>query len=377
VSNAPGAGQGIAAIGDGISKAMGPIGQLAGQLAGALGPALATLAPIFDELVTAIVQGLLPAITSGALSSTLVSLVQIFGDLVKIAEPLISMLGKSLVNTLIILNPILSALAKFLGSNSGWMKDLTTATWLLTFPVLAVISHLGGFRQALNDVHNWFFDAWHFINGVWHDIAAVTHTTWLLIKSYVIDPVTDAYHWVVGKFDDVKKFIKNLPSELSKTDLWGWVTTSAKAISAGVSGVFHDMLNGVIKGINWVIDQINGFSHAVSDIWSWTGAPPIDHIDHLSTWKATGGPIVAGLNRIGEAGREALRMPSGTVVLPNANTESMIQGGAFGGTQQQSQQLEWVGGNAGDEFMRWLRKNIRIVGGGGPNSVQRALGQGT
>ena len=70
-------------------------------------------------------------------------------------------------------------------------------------------------------------------------------------------------------------------------------------------------------------------------------------------------------------------MPSGTVVLPNANTESMIQGGAFGGAQQQSQQLEWVGGNAGDEFMRWLRKNIRIVGGGGPNSVQRALGQGT
>jgi hypothetical protein len=32
--------------------------------------------------------------------------------------------------------------------------------------------------------------------------------------------------------------------------------------------------------------------------------------------------------------------------------------------------LEWVGGNAGDEFIAWLRKNIRVRGG----SVQSVLG---
>jgi hypothetical protein len=26
-------------------------------------------------------------------------------------------------------------------------------------------------------------------------------------------------------------------------------------------------------------------------------------------------------------------------------------------------EIEWVGGNAGDEFMNWLKKNIRIRGG--------------
>ena len=34
-------------------------------------------------------------------------------------------------------------------------------------------------------------------------------------------------------------------------------------------------------------------------------------------------------------------------------------------------QVEWVGGNGGDDLERWIRKNVRIRGGG---DVQRAYG---
>jgi hypothetical protein len=34
-------------------------------------------------------------------------------------------------------------------------------------------------------------------------------------------------------------------------------------------------------------------------------------------------------------------------------------------------QIEWVGGNGGDDLERWIRKNVRVRGGG---DVQRAYG---
>jgi hypothetical protein len=34
-------------------------------------------------------------------------------------------------------------------------------------------------------------------------------------------------------------------------------------------------------------------------------------------------------------------------------------------------QIEWVGGNGGDDLERWIRKNVRIRGGG---DVQKAYG---
>jgi len=377
-SNAPGAGQGLAAIGDGISKAMGPIGQLAGQLAGALGPALVTLAPIFDRLVTALVQGLLPAITSGALSSTLVSLVQIFGDMAKNAEPLISMMGKSLVNTLIILNPLLSALAKFLGSNSGWMKDLTTATWLLTFPVLAVMSHLGDLRdfigRMLSDVKKGFTAAvdWVVTEGgrlaSWvlalpGRLAVVGVHMW----SWLQDRWSDAAGWVSSRWDGLIDDVKKLPGRLATAGvhMWDFIRDS-----------FKDSINTVIRW--W-----DGLSFSTPSI-SWLGIDSVTiGMPQISTFKAAGGPaggmalvggMLGGLTAIGEQGGELMKLPNGTQIWPHANTVSALESGAGRGGAI-AVQLEWVGGNAGDEFMTWLRKNIRIRGGGGPNGVQRVLGQ--
>jgi hypothetical protein len=37
-------------------------------------------------------------------------------------------------------------------------------------------------------------------------------------------------------------------------------------------------------------------------------------------------------------------------------------------------QIEWVGGNGGDDLERWIRKNVRVRGGTGPGAVERAYG---
>ncbi|MFD5564532.1 phage tail tape measure protein [Kitasatospora griseola] len=82
---------------------------------------------------------------------------------------------------------------------------------------------------------------------------------------------------------------------------------------------------------------------------------------------ATGGQR-SGLTWVGEQGPELVRLAPGSTVIPSGQSRTM----AAATTQQAPQpvQLEWVGGNAGDEFMTWLRKNIRVRGG----SVQAVLG---
>jgi len=82
---------------------------------------------------------------------------------------------------------------------------------------------------------------------------------------------------------------------------------------------------------------------------------------------AVGGPR-GGLTWVGEQGPELVRLPSGSTVVPSGQSRTMAAEAASGGAQPL--QIEWVGGNGGDEFMTWLRKNIRIRGG----NVQTVLG---
>lgn len=81
---------------------------------------------------------------------------------------------------------------------------------------------------------------------------------------------------------------------------------------------------------------------------------------------ASGGPR-SGFTMVGEYGRELVKLAPGSQVYPHGTTEAMMAR-AGGGVARV--ELEWVGGNGGDDFLKWLRKNIRGRGG----NVQLVLG---
>jgi hypothetical protein len=78
------------------------------------------------------------------------------------------------------------------------------------------------------------------------------------------------------------------------------------------------------------------------------------------------GGIGGGWATVGEYGRELVRLPQGSHVYPHS------QAAMAGAAAPAKLQIEWIGGNASDEFITWLRKNIRIRGG----DVQSVLGWG-
>lgn len=84
------------------------------------------------------------------------------------------------------------------------------------------------------------------------------------------------------------------------------------------------------------------------------------------TGAAVGGPRNGNV-LVGEHGPELVSLPGGSTVHSNPDTQRML---GEGGSRPVSVQLEWVGTSGGDEFLTWLRRNIRIKGG----NVQTVLG---
>lgn len=85
---------------------------------------------------------------------------------------------------------------------------------------------------------------------------------------------------------------------------------------------------------------------------------------------AAGGGPRGGMTWVGEQGPELVRLPVGSTVFPAGQSRQMASVAAQS-TGPQTVQLEWVGSNAGDAFMEWLRNNIRVRGG----NVQTVLGK--
>lgn len=87
---------------------------------------------------------------------------------------------------------------------------------------------------------------------------------------------------------------------------------------------------------------------------------------------AAGGPR-SNLTLVGEQGPELIRLPAGATVTPNGQTRQMLDAAS----RPVAVLLEWGNGPT-DPLARaiwdWLKKNIRLEGGGGDGNVQRALG---
>lgn len=182
--------------------------------------------------------------------------------------------------------------------------------------------------------------------------------------NWVRDKFDEATGWVSGKWDALVSTVSGLPGKFAAAGghMWDWVKETFKGAINTVIGWWNNLSFGIPKvhvpGTNW-------------DVGGGTiGVPTIPLL------KAAGGPIGTGglAAIIGEAGIEATRLPNGSVVMPHANTAAMFAGGAGSATAPTRLEAEWVGGG-GDEFLTWLKKNIRIRAGNGSDSVQRALGQ--
>lgn len=275
-------------------------------------------------------------------------------------------------------------------------------------------------EEAFSELTDFFSEAWQTILTVWEEglngLVSVVQAIFNGIAWYLLDlldeigdiltfwlpPVHEAWDdamktlqdtvhgGINGVFNTVKRGISNvigalrkLPGQVASIARGAWTSLSTRlsSVAASVSRTAGSMWRAIPNSLNaaassvygilgrlagWVGNKLSSIRSSISSAIS-----SIPGFAHGGIVGAAGGGPRSNLVEVGEQGRELVRLPFGSTVIPHGQSEAMLGGGGGGGGRIQ---LEWVGGNGGDEFMTWLKKNIRATSGSGPDSVQRALG---
>jgi hypothetical protein len=374
-----GIGLAFQGIGTFIANLGGPLGTVAGTLASALAPAIQTLA-------------------SPPVQQALQALANLLATVMTVLSPVIDDFAKGFVVALKFVTPLIESLTKFLQDNHKWLRYVADVVGVaalaflaLSSPVTLIVGAIAGLVLGLIYLWEHFKGLRDFVHDVWHDISQ-----W----------AQDAVEWIIKQWDGLVDFVKKLPGRMLAVGMhiWTWAEDRWNDFTSWISGKWDSLVSDVEglpkrmatagahlwdflkdsfkESINTVIRWWDGLSFSTPSI-SWLG---IDShtigMPQIPTFKAAGGPaggmaliqgMLGGLTAIGEQGGELMKLPNGTQIWPHANTRSAIESGQAGGPVEV--RIVWDGDGAPGELWAMIRKHVRVVAGGGPNSVQKAFGQ--
>lgn len=222
--------------------------------------------------------------------------------------------------------------------SENWPLLLAILTGPIGWAVLLIVQHWETIKAAAAAVIDWVKANWPLLLGIltgpigWAVLLLVAH--WQTIK----DAFTGVKDWIVDRVDDIVDAIAGIPGRI-----------------AGIGGQIKDKITGGLSGIGGAvkgaIGGLNPFAHG-----GITGA-------------ATGGPR-SGLTMVGEHGRELVDLPAGSRVHGNAMTEAALARGGGGGGR--GPLVVDVRGSSA-ELIALLQSWIQANTGG---DVQAALGYG-
>lgn len=221
-------------------------------------------------------------------------------------------------------------------------------------------------------------------SDIFERIKSNTHSAWNTIKRYTVEPIQDAYRSVtkaVGniysevskywdrlkqstfdKFDNIVSYMKKVPGRIGEAFSSGKETVGngVRAVAQYMADILGKGVNGVIGGINWVLDKVD--------------APKSVRVSKWDIPKfATGGTHRGGLMLVNDGdGEELVRHPDGKMEIPKGRNVLM---NAAPGTQilnhQQTKAFAqtfgipmYANGNVGNisEFFKSIWGTVQDIG---------------
>ncbi|WP_041351402.1 transglycosylase SLT domain-containing protein [Bacillus subtilis] len=175
----------------------------------------------------------------------------------------------------------------------------------------------GNFRMMWDGVKQIFSSAVGMVKKLVSNMGSAITDRWLYIKNKVALLALDLRQKVMDRFNDLVEGAKKLPGKIGD----GIKNMAHKAVSGVTSlanklaGALGKGVNGVIGGVNWVLDKI-GLKDKHIPEW------PVPKYAH-GTGGHPGGPAILGDGKGANAGPEMYRTPSGHVGLSPASDTLM------------------------------------------------------
>jgi len=184
-----------------------------------------------------------------------------------------------------------------------WDKIRDTWTTILSRTKERFSAIFGAIRDAFGNVRKTVSDG---VSHVWTKVR----DTWNNLKTKTAEIFSDIYQGIKGKFNDIVQAAKDLPGRIG-----AGIKKFASKVGSGITelkdimiGKLKGALNGVIGGINWVLDLIH-----VPNIPTWDGKSVPKKAQ--GTDNHPGGPVILGDGRGDNAGPELVTLPGGKSFL--------------------------------------------------------------
>lgn len=120
-------------------------------------------------------------------------------------------------------------------------------------------------KSAFSFISNWFQDKWNSVKNVFRDAISFFREKFSGAYNAVKNAFSSISTWFQGKWDDVKKVFGNVKTFFEDgfrkaynavTRIWDGIGGYFKGIANKIIGPIGKAVNGVINGINWVLEKV-------------------------------------------------------------------------------------------------------------------------
>lgn len=284
------------ALGDGILNILSGINDF---LVGVIG----------NETAVGIIEGL--GISFGILTAALAianGVISIYSTVMAIADAVTA----PLAGTIII---VIAAIAAFIAIGillyQNWDTICEKATEIWGAIKEFISNAINKVKETITNVINKVKEIW---NNVWDGIKTKVSNIWEGIKTTVSNTVNGIKTGISNALNSIKSTWNSIWTSLKTTvtNIFSGIWSTIKGVINSILGGIEGMANGVIKGINKVIQAMNGLSFDIPDWVPVMGGKTfgfdITELSEVKIPRLANGGITTGstLANIGEAGREAV-----------------------------------------------------------------------
>ena len=364
---------GILRIGQAASKVVEPMARGFGELARNAMPgiekAVKASVPLFEAIARHLpnigkgISQFFGSIASGGPGAT-----KLFDGLLTIIEKVIPATGKAigaLSRSFATLsgNDKVISFFRFLGDTISWLRR--TITNLISGPLRTIRSEFAKVthsvqsnREELSTLRRWLARVADFIADRVAPVLGRLLSNNIRASATAIRVLIGVISAMVRAAQSMASGVRGAASRVSSA--FNAIRDAARrlrnAVRSALSGIFDPLVSGASRAYGSVVGKLQGIANFAS------------RVTDMIPGFASGGISSGGLAQVGERGRELVRLPTGSTVMPNANTETAAM--RNGGAQTVTVEVVSGGGRLNDLLVELLRDSIRVRGG----NVQSVLG---
>jgi hypothetical protein len=351
-----------------------------------IAPVIDKLAPAFAEMAEKSMPGIEKAVAASVPLFELIA--EHMPEIGEAISDFFTLVAEGMPGALMFFDELLSYIApviRALGQTIRWLSNMFVTMSDGWEEAKADFKDAAGdIRRVFRNIVEWGQDTWASITGGFNRARSAISRAFSAVGNAArnaVNAVRRVWNALPGALQSIMRNASNR------------VVSAARAIGSGVARVIRGAVGTVGNAVNAIRNRITGiFSNAgswlvnagrriinglISGIRNAGGAirnavrdVVPDFVEGFIPGFATGG-VAGGLIMTGERGRELIKVPHGSQVIPNGQTERMMAGAGGGGPSEMSVYFDPARATGiARAIMEGLRAEIRTQGG----NVQQVLG---